>query len=408
MDSTDLIGIGSSAASSIFGAVAGTSKLQSKRWRRDQDWLMGRQYDQWQKQFDYEASYNSPAAQMQRYREAGINPNLIYGNGTGTSGNVAFSPGGNGSAPVAGMVDGSASVNAVSQMVQNFANLQYTRALTRDVNADATRKETENPYAARMIQSRISNLDAQTQNFLDTHHFYDLSKDVQLSILSHQDANIIQQTSVMAYQLEHLLPANVNAQIALTDNYKASKILIQKQYGLTDAQASYYTSQCATAAALAYKYYEEGRWTGKVSEAQIAQLMAAAANQTAQSEYWNQKPDIERSSQTNLYNMNENTNATRERGQNLDIFKFGLSSYGMYKLFQNPPKGFSPRSFRGTPMGARGIGGKVGGAAAALLFLEMLMTPNEGHDPYSSFDPTAPDAIPSLGGDPYGIDDVPF
>lgn len=31
--------------------------------------------------------YNSPAKQMERYKEAGLNPNLIYGNGTSSAGN---------------------------------------------------------------------------------------------------------------------------------------------------------------------------------------------------------------------------------------------------------------------------------------------------------------------------------
>jgi hypothetical protein len=36
--------------------------------------------------------YNSPEAQMDRYREAGLNPNLIYGNGSSSSGNATETP----------------------------------------------------------------------------------------------------------------------------------------------------------------------------------------------------------------------------------------------------------------------------------------------------------------------------
>lgn len=39
--------------------------------------------------FNREAAYNSPAAQMARFKEAGLNPNLIYGQGN--SGNVSAS-----------------------------------------------------------------------------------------------------------------------------------------------------------------------------------------------------------------------------------------------------------------------------------------------------------------------------
>lgn len=40
-----------------------------------------RQYDYTKQYFDYQAAYNTPAAQMERLREAGLNPNLVYGNG---------------------------------------------------------------------------------------------------------------------------------------------------------------------------------------------------------------------------------------------------------------------------------------------------------------------------------------
>jgi hypothetical protein len=36
--------------------------------------------------------YNSPAAQMERYKEAGLNPALIYGSGGGSSGNASAMP----------------------------------------------------------------------------------------------------------------------------------------------------------------------------------------------------------------------------------------------------------------------------------------------------------------------------
>lgn len=36
--------------------------------------------------------YNQPKSQMQRYKEAGLNPNLIYGSGTSSAGNASASP----------------------------------------------------------------------------------------------------------------------------------------------------------------------------------------------------------------------------------------------------------------------------------------------------------------------------
>ena len=50
----------------------------------DTEWQ--RNLEQWNRQNEY----NSPASQMSRYREAGLNPNLIYGQGT--PGNASSSP----------------------------------------------------------------------------------------------------------------------------------------------------------------------------------------------------------------------------------------------------------------------------------------------------------------------------
>lgn len=46
--------------------------------------------------FDYQNAYNSPSAQMERLKAAGLNPNLIYGSQSpaGNSGNVPSAPGG--------------------------------------------------------------------------------------------------------------------------------------------------------------------------------------------------------------------------------------------------------------------------------------------------------------------------
>lgn len=45
----------------------------------------GHQLDMWQKMNEY----NAPAMQMKRFKEAGLNPNLIYGKGTAGNAQVA-------------------------------------------------------------------------------------------------------------------------------------------------------------------------------------------------------------------------------------------------------------------------------------------------------------------------------
>lgn len=78
------IGLVANLASSIFNA--GSSSRQNKKNRN----LMRDMYA-WQRRdaladWNMENAYNSPAAQMQRLKEAGLNPNLVYGNGADAQG----------------------------------------------------------------------------------------------------------------------------------------------------------------------------------------------------------------------------------------------------------------------------------------------------------------------------------
>lgn len=63
--------LGGSALSSIGAAKANKLGAQLTREARDYDFAMWNRTNE----------YNSPSQQMQRLREAGLNPNLIYGNG---------------------------------------------------------------------------------------------------------------------------------------------------------------------------------------------------------------------------------------------------------------------------------------------------------------------------------------
>lgn len=72
------------------GAVVGLAsqiggQKRSKKQQKQQNLY---NLDQWNRTNEY----NSPQAQMKRYMEAGLNPNLIYGSGNASSGNAAPAP----------------------------------------------------------------------------------------------------------------------------------------------------------------------------------------------------------------------------------------------------------------------------------------------------------------------------
>lgn len=73
------LGLAGSYATSIFNTEQ-QEKLQDKAFANDL------------KMWNMQNEYNTPLAQMQRYQQAGLNPNLIYGNGVSSAGNASGAP----------------------------------------------------------------------------------------------------------------------------------------------------------------------------------------------------------------------------------------------------------------------------------------------------------------------------
>jgi hypothetical protein len=78
------LGFAGSLASGIFGAIGANKqiKAQAKENQKNREYnlMLARLQNQWNlEQWQRENDYNSPTAQMARYRQAGLNPDLIYG-----------------------------------------------------------------------------------------------------------------------------------------------------------------------------------------------------------------------------------------------------------------------------------------------------------------------------------------
>ncbi len=103
------------------GLISGLSGLfgQSKQFK-EQKKLINLQYEKNLEQWNRENEYNSPVKQMERLKEAGLNANLVYGNG-GVTQQAAHSP-------TYGMADapnyGPAIQQMVSQTLQTMTALQ--------------------------------------------------------------------------------------------------------------------------------------------------------------------------------------------------------------------------------------------------------------------------------------------
>nr|QJB21657.1 MAG: DNA pilot protein [Microvirus sp.] len=87
------------------------------------------------------AAYNHPVEQMKRLRQAGLNPNLVYGSGAGTvAGNTQMSA----EAQSNDIFSRAGRAGQSLAQMANLAQLQSVKAQTRLTNAQADREEKEN------------------------------------------------------------------------------------------------------------------------------------------------------------------------------------------------------------------------------------------------------------------------
>ena len=82
--------IGSSLIGGIMQNTANRMSASRQHWRNTQQW---ENQNAWNlQQWNRENEYNSPQMQMARFKEAGLNPHLIYGKGTPGNATALKSP----------------------------------------------------------------------------------------------------------------------------------------------------------------------------------------------------------------------------------------------------------------------------------------------------------------------------
>lgn len=133
-----------SAGGSLVGSIANGlfGGAQVRRQLKANKELAQYQFDLNRQQWQAENEYNSPKAQMQRLKEAGLNPNLVYGSGS-VSGNTTTA-GPRFEAPKSGKNDRWDFANMAAQAImmyqdiqQKQANIDLSRAQTNAVNENA-------------------------------------------------------------------------------------------------------------------------------------------------------------------------------------------------------------------------------------------------------------------------------
>lgn len=180
---------------------------------------------QWNKQNEY----NSPEAQMDRYRQAGLNPNLIYGNGVSSAGNAGSMA--EFRAQPVGTSDLLAAANAIS-------TIKATESNARKAEAEAIAQELDNTAKSIHLQYYGTSLDLQNrlaQARMDYITGQTSLQQYQQAVLVAQADNIIENTKFTKQNREVFQPQIIAIRRQQVANDTArTKASIYDTYAHTD------------------------------------------------------------------------------------------------------------------------------------------------------------------------------
>lgn len=204
------IGAGLSTLGSVGGSLisnAVNSKTSYNLQRREQEY--NQRMAEWQNEvnvanWQMQNDYNTPAAQMQRFQEAGLNPNLIYGNGTASAGNAT-------SAPEAAKVNPAPGKMSPA----NFGDMGMSDA----VNAFAQIQNLSNQ--SKLVQSQVD-MNRASQD-------YNLARAAQVRTQTIGDA-LNNDRGLFSYNMDRELRQDI------INKFRLGNTLLGSQIGLTDMQ----------------------------------------------------------------------------------------------------------------------------------------------------------------------------
>lgn len=141
---SNLFGLDDAAAVALATGVisGGVTMYNNHKQRKEQRSLMDKSIESNIQQWNRETQYNTPQAQMKRFKDAGLNPNLIYGQS-----NTASSMTPSTDVPEAKMPS-----NSFTQGVQTYNNNRLLDAQIENIQADTDKKKVEAGNSSEMVK----------------------------------------------------------------------------------------------------------------------------------------------------------------------------------------------------------------------------------------------------------------
>lgn len=272
MAKLDWSAIGTNMVSSIGNGLIGgliglgNTALQHKYNKELSEYQYFKDLEMW----NIQNEYNTPTAQRERLEEAGLNPALLYGNGGGSTGNATQMP---------QYQSFGQSIGANMLQGAQIANLAAQARLT---NAEAEKKEQENPYAAQTAKAMLDNYleDLNVKKTNVRHMEKGIAKmDVEMNKMNNEINLILEQINLAIAEAK----TEADKQ-KLLQAQEAVEVLNQT---LVDQEIKTEEERTKTQAALT-EYQKQAKETSKAQEAS-ARADAALAGQRKKTEEENTK-----------------------------------------------------------------------------------------------------------------------
>ena len=227
MDPLSTAAIISGGLGLVGGLIShGDVKEQYKYNKKLQDNAFAHNVEMWNMQ----NAYNTPSAQMERLQAAGLNPNLVYGNGGATNTATDYPKYQAGEAPQVANIR-NASRQLALQGFQTALNAKLQEAQAANLNADTELKGTQSQLTA--VQKEIAMIDKQfQQGTLDKRTQFQLEKWKQDLILGRNQIKLGDQQVTLNQKQMEKLDAETNSIVSRTKltDVQAEQISVIVQY----------------------------------------------------------------------------------------------------------------------------------------------------------------------------------
>ena len=190
--------IGGNVLSGLFGiGSALINANQQKKAHSRSIALMDRQFDMSKEMWKTQNAYNTPLKQMERLKQAGLNPALMYGQGNTGNANNAPQPTFNELTPFTSATDIAQSTASGVQMSLAGAQKQLLEANATKSSIEGAVKAGEYGIAKELSKYQMENMQASTNKF--NQEIENLKSQKGLT-----DAKILSETTINALNKEYL------------------------------------------------------------------------------------------------------------------------------------------------------------------------------------------------------------